>query len=197
MVLLAAPEDLKGDAAQNYGMLQACGCAVERAIPADARLATIVVDALLGTGISGPATGAMLDAIGEINRGFPLAKVIAVDIPSGMPSDTEAPVGTQARADYTVTFTAPKRAHALAPNCDALGELHVAAIGSPPSLYDEDVPSGCRWCSRRCSAICSSRARAPATKAASAMCWLSPDRTVRQARRLCAEWLRYAPERAW
>jgi NAD(P)H-hydrate epimerase len=138
VVLLAAPEDLKGDAAQNYRMLQACGCPVARAIPAEAQLAAIVVDALLGTGIHGPATGAMLDAIRAINRGFPLAKVVAVDIPSGMPSDSGRPLGEQARADFTVTFTAPKPAHALAPNCDAVGELHVAAIGSPPELYDAD-----------------------------------------------------------
>jgi len=138
VVLLAAPEDLKGDAAQNYRMLQVCGCPVAREIPAEARLATIVIDALLGTGISGPASGAMLDAIREINRGFPLAKVVAVDIPSGMPSDTGQALGEQARADYTVTFTAPKPAQTLAPNCNAVGELCVAAIGSPPQLYDAD-----------------------------------------------------------
>jgi NAD(P)H-hydrate epimerase len=138
VVLLAAPEDLKGDAAQNYRMLQVCGCPVAREIPAEARFATIVVDALLGTGLGGPATGAMLDAIREINRGFPLAKIVAVDIPSGMPSDAGQPLGEQARADYTVTFTAPKPAQALAPNCDAVGELRVAAIGSPPELYDAD-----------------------------------------------------------
>ena len=138
VVLLAAPEELKGDAALNYRMLEVCGCPVEREIPADARFATIVVDALLGTGISGPAAGAMLEGIREINRGFPLAKVVAVDIPSGMPSDSGQPLGEQARADYTVTFTAPKPAHALAPNCDAVGELHVAAIGSPPQMYEAD-----------------------------------------------------------
>ena len=138
VVLFAVPEDLKGDAAQNYRMLQVCGCPVAREIPAEARLATIVVDALLGTGIDGPATGAMLDATREINRGFPLAKVVAVDIPSGMPSDTGNPVGEQARADCTVTFTAPKLAQVLPPNCDAVGELRVAAIGSPPALYDAD-----------------------------------------------------------
>jgi len=138
VVLLAAPEDLKGDAAQNYRMLQGCGCPVTREIPSEARLATIVVDALLGTGISGPASGAMLEAIREINRGFPLAKVVAVDIPSGMPSDSGEPLGEQARADCTVTFTAPKPALALAPNCDTVGELRVAPIGSPPQMYDAD-----------------------------------------------------------
>ncbi len=138
VVLIAAPEDLKGDAAQNYRMLQVCGCPVLREIPSEARLADIVVDALLGTGISGPATGPILEAIREINTGFPLAKVVAVDIPSGMPSDTGQPIGEQARADYTVTFTAPKPAHVLPPNCDSIGELRVSPIGSPPKLYDED-----------------------------------------------------------
>jgi hydroxyethylthiazole kinase-like uncharacterized protein yjeF len=136
VVLAAAPEDLKGDAAQNYHMLTVCGCPVHRTIPAEARLATVVVDALLGTGISGPATGAMLEAIREINGGFPLAKVVAVDIPSGMPSDSGEPVGEQARADYTVTFTAPKPGQVLSPNCDAVGKLLVEAIGSPPELYE-------------------------------------------------------------
>ena len=138
VILLAAPEELKGDAAQNYRMLEVCGCPVAREIPAEARLATVVVDALLGTGISGPATGAMLEAIREINRGFPLAQVVAVDIPSGMRSDTGQPLGEQARADYTVTLTAPKPGQVLPPNCDSLGELRVAAIGSPPELYDAD-----------------------------------------------------------
>ena len=111
VVLLATPEELKGDAAANYRMLAACGCPVAREIPAQARNATLVVDALLGTGITGPATGVMLAGIREINGGFPLAKVVAVDIPSGMPSDSGEPVGEFARADYTVTFTAPKAGH--------------------------------------------------------------------------------------
>ncbi len=137
VVLLAAPEELKGDAAANYQMLDACGCPVLQEIPAEARTATLVIDALLGTGITGPATGRMLEAIREINNGFPLAKVVAVDIPSGMPSDSGEPVGEMARADYTVTFTAPKVAQVLPPNCDHVGELVVGAIGSPAELYDD------------------------------------------------------------
>ena len=135
VVLLAAPAELKGDAAANYHMLECCRCPVRSEIPAAARNATLVVDALLGTGISGPATGRMLEAIREINTGFPLARVVAVDLPSGMPTDSGEPVGEWARADLTVTFTAPKIAHALAPNCDHLGELVVGPIGSPAELY--------------------------------------------------------------
>ena len=139
VVLLADPEELKGDAAANYRMLEACGCPVLREVPDEARGATLVLDALLGTGITGPATGRMLEAIRDINTGFPLARVVAVDIPSGMPGDAGYPVGEFARADYTVTFTAPKVGLVLPPNCDHTGELIVGAIGSPPELF-EDAP---------------------------------------------------------
>lgn len=137
VVLVADPESLRGDAAANLRMLSACGCEVLREIPPEARHATLVIDALLGTGIAGAARGPMLDAIREINSGFPLAKVVAVDIPSGMASDSGASEGEFARADATVTFTAPKIAHAMPPNCDRMGELVVGAIGSPAELYAE------------------------------------------------------------
>jgi hydroxyethylthiazole kinase-like uncharacterized protein yjeF len=137
VVLLAAAEDLRGDAAANFRMLQVCGCPVLHEIPPEARNATLVVDALLGTGVTGAANGRMLDAIREINTGFPLAKVMAVDIPSGMAADSGESAGEFARADFTVTFTAPKPAHVLPPNCDRVGELVVGAIGSPPSLYED------------------------------------------------------------
>ncbi len=138
VVLAGSPEDLKGDALENYRMLRACGCPVAGGIEPEMRMASLVIDALLGTGLKGPATGRMLDLIREINNGFPLAKVVAVDIPSGLNSDTPASEGEAAHADYTVTFTAPKIAHALEPNCVRCGELRVAAIGSPPHLYEED-----------------------------------------------------------
>jgi hydroxyethylthiazole kinase-like uncharacterized protein yjeF len=138
VVLLAPPEELKGDAAANFRMLEACRCPVACEIPAAARNSTIVIDALLGTGISGPATGRMLEGIREINTGFPLAKVVAVDIPSGMPSDSAHAAGEFARADATVTFTAPKIGQVMPPNCDHVGRLIVRPIGSPEALWEND-----------------------------------------------------------
>ena len=79
-------------------MLAVCGCPVLHEIPSEARTATLLIDALLGTGITGPATGRILQGIREINNGFPLAQVVAVDIPSGMPSDSGDPVGGNSRA---------------------------------------------------------------------------------------------------
>ena len=141
VVLFAAPGDLKGEAAANLGMLHACGCPITHEIPPGARQATLVVDALLGTGVAGPATGPMLEAIREINHGFPLAKVVAVDIPSGMPSDSGEPVGEIARADATVTFTAPKLGLVIPPNCDHVGELVVGTIGNPTELLEKAAVS--------------------------------------------------------
>lgn len=138
IVLAAAPEDLHGEAAQNLQMLRACGCPFQAEITAETRLATIVVDALLGTGASGPATGRILAAIRDINTCFAAAKIVSVDIPSGMPSDTGQALGEMVRADYTITFTAPKVAQVLPPNCDRAGELRVRAIGSPPELFEND-----------------------------------------------------------
>ena len=115
-------------------MLTACGCPVVRELPDDARLATVLVDAVLGTGLSGPASGPALDAIQEINKGFPLAKTLAVDIPSGLPSDGLQASGEFVKADITVTFTAAKRSQCLSPSYEWMGKLVVVPIGTPPEL---------------------------------------------------------------
>lgn len=130
------PETLTGDAAANRRMLNVCGCPVVRALPADANLASLVVDGVLGTGLTGPANGHSLDAIRMINSRFPLAKKVAVDIPSGMPSNDPSSAGEFVRADYTVTFTAAKRSQCLSPSYENAGQLTVVPIGSPSELYE-------------------------------------------------------------
>jgi NAD(P)H-hydrate epimerase len=138
VVLAGAPEELKGDALASYRMLEVCGCPVAREIRAEMRSATIVLDALLGTGIKGPVIRPMLDWVHEVNNGFPLAKVVAVDIPSGVESDNASTVGDTAHADFTVTFTAPKVGLVLGPASERVGRLRVAPIGSPAALYEKD-----------------------------------------------------------
>jgi NAD(P)H-hydrate epimerase len=138
IALAGKPEVLHGDAATNYKMLRAVGCDVGFEITAEMRRATLVIDALLGTGLQGPARGQSADWIHEINTGFPDARIVAVDIPSGLESDSEKPSGEVVRADYTVTFTAPKPCQVLSPACFTVGELRVGAIGSPPELYEKD-----------------------------------------------------------
>jgi len=138
VVLTAQPQELRGDAEANYRMFVACGGVAVPEITTAMRSASLVLDALLGTGLSGPVTGRYAELIHEMNSGFPLAKIVAVDIPSGMASDAGTSQGGCVRASYTVTFTAPKLGQVLSPNCDSLGELIVAPIGSASELYEND-----------------------------------------------------------
>lgn len=93
------------------------------------RDATIVIDALLGTGWREPVEGRYADLIRSINQDFPHAKVVAVDIPSAM----------RVRADYTVTFTAPKAEMLLSERAGNAGQLVVADIGTPADLTQSDL----------------------------------------------------------
>jgi len=139
VVLISEPQDLSDSAAQNLKMLRACGVQEYRDFGPEMRPATLVIDAILGTGLSGPANGPALDAIVEINSTFPYAKVIAVDIPSGLSGASGTPPGEYARADATVTFTAPKVCHVMPPACNLMGDIEIAPIGSPPSMYENDA----------------------------------------------------------
>jgi NAD(P)H-hydrate epimerase len=96
--------------------------------------ADLVIDALVGTGLSAPITGFAAELIADINAsGKP---VTAVDIPSGISADTGETFGTAVRASLTVTFALPKRGHFLPPGSDHTGELCVVDIGIPRRAID-------------------------------------------------------------
>jgi len=140
-VVLAAPkEEYRGDAAANLARLGEAGIYPSFEIPQklrERREVTVVVDALLGTGLKGPASGRALELI-RATREFPAARIVAVDLPSGL-GGGGATGGECVRADMTVTFTAAKVEHYLAPGSEeAVGRLIVTQIGSPPWL----IPSG-------------------------------------------------------
>jgi hydroxyethylthiazole kinase-like uncharacterized protein yjeF len=139
VVMSGDPKEMKGDAAENYRMLQAVGCQVTFDITPEIESATLIVDALLGTGIHGGAEGRSLELIRAINNGFPIAEVISIDLPSGLDSDSSVPPGEAVQANHTVTFTAPKPCLVLSPASRFAGKLHVAAIGSPLHLYENDA----------------------------------------------------------
>lgn len=143
VLLTAPPGDLNRDGAANFKMLQASGCpniipGPLTEVPAGTRYTDILIDAVLGTGVNGAAQGAPLDAIRIINTQFPLAKVVAVDVPSGISSDSGEIQGEFVRADYTVTFTAYKVGQILSPACNMMGELHLGAIGTPREMFQDD-----------------------------------------------------------
>ncbi len=82
------------------------------------------------------ASGLTGRVVEEVAR-WVTAPIVAVDIASGLSSDTGEIPGPALRADVTVTFAAPKHGHVLPPSCDRTGELIVADIGiavDPTSL---------------------------------------------------------------
>ncbi|MGB2645265.1 MAG: NAD(P)H-hydrate dehydratase [Candidatus Acidiferrum sp.] len=111
----------------------------------------VIVDAMLGTGLRGAATGTVARVITDLNElsrnatgTWPIL-IFAVDTPSGLPSDGEAPAGPVLRAHLTVTFTAPKVGQLTGVGSEACGILHVSNIGSPSQLVEEVGKGTLRW----------------------------------------------------
>jgi hydroxyethylthiazole kinase-like uncharacterized protein yjeF len=92
--------------------------------------ADVIVDALLGTGVSGAARGPVAAAIEAINRaGAGGVPVVALDLPSGLDSDRGALLGPTVKAWRTVTFAGLKRSLLLAPAAAQAGVVDIADIG--------------------------------------------------------------------
>lgn len=104
--------------------------------------ADAVVDALFGTGLVRPLSGIYSHVAQSLaweieDRIDEKPLIFAIDIPSGLNADVGYPIGENASADYTVTFTAPKPANILPCVSNFGGELIVADIGSPAQLLEE------------------------------------------------------------
>ena len=142
VVLLTPITDLSRDTAVMYRRLvRAAGrAAVVRFRSADQvqtllTSSDILVDALLGTGLSSEVTGTYREAIELINgAGKP---VIAVDIPSGLHADTGAILGRAVRATLTITCGLPKLGLYVNAGIDQAGVIRVVDIGIPPAYVDD------------------------------------------------------------
>ncbi|GEN35912.1 NAD(P)H-hydrate dehydratase [Aneurinibacillus danicus] len=97
--------------------------------------AAVVVDALLGTGTKGELRPPYPFVIEQLQNGP--GTVVAVDIPTGVNSDTGEVAQKAVRADVTVTFAFPKWGHFLYPGADCVGELVVADISIPRRAAEE------------------------------------------------------------
>ncbi|MEW5821312.1 MAG: NAD(P)H-hydrate dehydratase [Cyanobacteriota bacterium] len=95
---------------------------------------SIVVDALLGTGIKGPVEGLYSEVIEIINESDGI--ILSVDIPSGVEANTGKVGNLAVEADYTVTFAAPKLGLLLYPGADNAGKLDIEEIGIPDFLIE-------------------------------------------------------------
>ena len=92
----------------------------------------VIVDAVFGTGLARAVEGVAAEAIERINRaraGSRELRVVAVDLPSGLDSDTGQILGVAVEADATVTMALPKLGLTLEPGRSCAGEVLVARIG--------------------------------------------------------------------
>lgn len=141
-IVLAGPGTISGDAGINLGILTALDGDVNHAESEEAlrqlldtQCPVLIVDALLGTGLSSEVRGLYRQAIDWINSsGCP---VCSVDIPSGIDASSGAVLGTAVRAELTVTFAAAKVGHAVYPGAGLCGEVLLVDIGIPPRLSNE------------------------------------------------------------
>lgn len=87
----------------------------------------VVLDGLFGAGLSRLLSGEAAFAVEHVNASG--AKVVAIDVPSGVNGDSGAVPGLAIRADVTVTFCAKKPAHVLQPAASLCGDVIPAEIG--------------------------------------------------------------------
>ncbi|KAA0874740.1 NAD(P)H-hydrate dehydratase [Nitrincola tapanii] len=97
----------------------------------------LIVDALLGIGLTGEVQGTAREAIQRMNAVS--RPVIAVDIPSGLCADTGGVLGVAVKASLTLTFIGLKPGLLMHQGVDHVGQLLFDALHLPDELY-EDIP---------------------------------------------------------
>lgn len=144
--LLSESNNIKGDAAANLKLVYALGVPVievtDQKTFLEHRTAilhqNIWVDAILGTGLQSDVKDYfkyVIDFINSLNK-----PVFAVDIPSGLNSDTGQPCGTCITAHVTATFAFAKTGHFLFPGANYTGTVEIIDIGIPPHIAEEEGP---------------------------------------------------------
>ncbi|MHB9023621.1 MAG: NAD(P)H-hydrate dehydratase [Armatimonadota bacterium] len=158
IILPFPPDSLSGDARVMYDRAVQAGVPVADAVT-DENLAgaAVVIDALLGTGVTGPVRGVMGELIERVNALRGGRGVLAVDLPSGVETDTGQVRGPAMQAAATVTMGLPKPCLVLYPGAALAGEWTVADIGFPPEtvadwpaiaeITEEEQAAG--WAPRR------------------------------------------------
>ena len=147
VLLWGEPDELSGDAAVNYRVIQRTGILIEtfpsshfadqwesdlKRIRGQFDSAAWIVDALLGTGARGSPRPPLDRVIELINRAA--CPKLAVDVPSGLDCDTGIPSNHTVRAKHTCTFMAPKTGFLRPAAADYVGQVHVLDIGAPPEV---------------------------------------------------------------
>lgn len=138
-VYLVSGSEYKGDALVNYNILLKTNVSIQHIIDIEElsyiiRSYDVIVDAILGTGISGTVRGAAYDVIEKINDNAKY--VLSVDVPSGINSDTGEICGVAVKADKTVTFAGYKIGMFMYPAAELTGKIIVDRISIPEYIIE-------------------------------------------------------------
>ena len=134
VALLGERDRLRGSAAHHAALWRG---PVESLTPSALDGAELVIDAVFGAGLSRALDGAAAQTLAS--AAARKLSIVAVDVPSGLMGNTGANLGAVA-AVLTVTCFRKKPGHLLLPGRALCGELVVADIGTPLSVFDEIVP---------------------------------------------------------
>jgi NAD(P)H-hydrate epimerase len=140
LCLIVDPSRLKDVPAQQWRILEAMG--VENIDEIDLEDTDLIIDAMIGYGLTGNPRGVIAEWINKVNAsGRP---VLALDTPSGLDTTTGLPGQPCVRAYATMTLALPKTGLISAKAAPYIGELYLADISVPPQLYEKlgiEVPA--------------------------------------------------------
>jgi NAD(P)H-hydrate epimerase len=138
--LVGEKTQVRGDALVNLERVEKAGLRVDEiSSPGQFRVSTdstLIVDAIFGTGFSGPVKAPHDDIINSINARY--APVVSVDAPSGLDGSTGQVANPTIKADITVTFGLPKLGQVVYPGKSYVGEFVIADVGFPERAISEE-----------------------------------------------------------
>lgn len=141
VALLASFTAVSGEAKVNLAILRKMDVEITqnasaRFVADIASWSDVIVDALLGVGLSASLKGLYAQAVETINAsGRP---VVAIDVPTGIDADTGEIMGSAVTADLTVTMALLKRGLVLFPGARHAGTVRVADIGIPSEVIEKE-----------------------------------------------------------
>ncbi len=166
-ITLKSVEELSGDAARAAELATSAGVGCEEWHAGIELTGEVIVDALLGTGLTGEVEGRFKRAIETINAAK--QPVLAIDIPSGLVADTGAVPGIAVKASCTVTFIGDKVGLHTGDAPAYTGEIDFRPLGVKAQAYFDIPPRLGGWMIR-CWQRLLHHACVPAIKATWAMC---------------------------
>ncbi|MBQ2448446.1 MAG: NAD(P)H-hydrate epimerase, partial [Peptococcaceae bacterium] len=158
-VFIYADRELSPSAKQNYEILSRLPVKMYwldsensmHLLKVTVNYSDIFIDGLLGTGVNRDVSGQMEQIIDIANRRSCVK--VAIDVPSGLNSDTGEIWGRCLKADYTVALAQPKRGHMLNKGMKYCGQVVVKKIGIPNEIY-EKLNLNCQIIDENCLKTC-------------------------------------------